>query len=95
MRCSNLSGHLFSVDIIESSACSCGFTNEDEFHFFFVCPLYNRPRVALQNAVSHLAPLTLRILLFGSDELNLTQNKELSSALLYKFCTCLDLNKHV
>ena len=77
LRCSNLSGHLFNLNIIEYSACSCGFDNEDEFHYFFVCPLYNRPRVTLQNAVSHLAPLSLRTLLFGSDALDLTQNKEI------------------
>ena len=35
MQCSNLNGHLKSMLIVESSACSCGFVNEDEFHFFF------------------------------------------------------------
>ena len=77
MKCSNLSGHLKSLRIIESSACTCGCINEDEFHFFFICPLYYRPRVALQNAVSHMAPLTSRTLLYGSDGLDLTQNKKI------------------
>ena len=43
MQCSNLNGHLKAMHIVESSACSCGFVNEDEFHFFFGCPLFNRP----------------------------------------------------
>ena len=77
MRCSNLNGHLHALNIIESSACSCGFINEDEFHFFFVCPLYNRPRITLLNAISHIAPYTLRTLLYGIDELELTENKRI------------------
>ena len=40
MRSSDLKGHLYSMKIIESSACSCGFKNEDEIHFFLACPLY-------------------------------------------------------
>ena len=34
MQCSNLNGQLQSMHIVESSACSCGFINEGEFHFF-------------------------------------------------------------
>ena len=60
MRSSDLKGHLHSMKIIESSACSCGFKNEDEIHFFLACPLYYRPRVTLLNALAHIAPLTVR-----------------------------------
>ena len=56
MQCSNLNGHLYSMKIIDSPACPCGFVNENEFHFLLVCPLYNRPRVTLQNAMGHIAP---------------------------------------
>ena len=77
MRCSNLNGHLQSMHIVESSACSCGFVNEDEFHLFFVCPLFNRPRIILQNVISSGAPFTLRTLLYGVDELDFTENKKL------------------
>ena len=38
------------------SACSCWFINEDEFHFFLVCPLYNKPRVTLLNALAYIEP---------------------------------------
>ena len=75
MQCSTLNGHLYSMKIIDSSACSCAFLNENEFYFLLVCPLYNRPRVTLQNAMGHIAPSTLRTQLYGDDNLNLTENK--------------------
>ena len=76
MRCSNLNGHLKSMHIVESSACSCGFVNEDEYHFFFGCPLFNRPRIILQNVISSVVPFTLRTLLYGVDEFDFTENKK-------------------
>ena len=74
---SNLNVHLYSMKLIDSPACSCGFINENEFHFFLVCPLYNRPRVTLQNAMGNIAPFTLRTLLYGSENLDLTVNKRI------------------
>ena len=53
MGCGNLYGHLYSMKTIDSPACLCAFINENEFHSFLVCPLYNRPRVTLQNAMRH------------------------------------------
>ena len=58
-----------------SSACSCGFKNEDEIHFFLACPLYYRPRVTLLNALAHIAPLTVRTLLYGNDTFEFEENK--------------------
>ena len=72
-----VTGHLYSMKLIDSPACSCGFINENEFHFFLVCPLYNRPRVTLQNAMGNIAPFTLRTLLYGSENLDLTVNKRI------------------
>ena len=54
---------------IISPACSCESIGENEFHFLLVCPLYNKPRVTLQNALGHIAPVTLRTLLYGNDNL--------------------------
>ena len=71
------SGHLKAMHIVESSACSCEFVNEDEFHFFFGCPLFNRPRIILQNVISSVAPFTLRTLLYGVDEFDCTENKKI------------------
>ena len=69
-KISNLNGHLNTFHMIESSACSCIFINEDEFHFFVVCPLYNSPRITLQNGISHVAPFMLRTLLYGTEHLS-------------------------
>ena len=75
MRCSsNLNGHLYTMKIIDSPACSCGFVNENEFYFLLVCPLYNRPRVTLQNAMGYIAPFTLRTLLYGDNNLDFTES---------------------
>ena len=75
MCSSDLKGHLHSMKIIESSACSCGFKNEDEFHFFLACPLYYRARVTLLNALAHIPPLTVRTLLYGNDTFEFEENK--------------------
>ena len=77
MRCSNLNGHLHTMKIVDSPACSCGFINENEFHFLLVCPLYNTPRVTLQNAKLHIAPFNLRTLLYGDDNLDFTETKRI------------------
>ena len=77
MGCSNLNGHLYSMKLINSPACLCGLINENEFHFFLVCPLYNRPWITLQNAIGHISPWTLRTLLYGNDSLDLTVNKRI------------------
>ena len=82
MKCINLNGHLYSLKIIDSPACSCGFVNENEFHFLRVCPLYSRPRVTLQNAMGHIAPFTLRTLLYGDDNLDLIGNKRIITEIL-------------
>ena len=77
MQCSNLNDHLKSMHIVESSACSYGFVNEDEFYFFFGCPFFNRPRIILPNVISSVAPFTLRTLLYGVDESDFTENKKI------------------
>ena len=77
MQCSKFNGHLYSMKIIDSPACSCGFVNENEFYFLLVCPLYNRPRVTLQNAMGHIAPFTLRTMLYGDDNLHFAENKRI------------------
>ena len=74
--------YLYSVKIVESSACFCGFVNERAFHFFLVCPLYNGPRVTLQNTLVHMAPFTIRTLSYGVDNLELSENKRIISAML-------------
>ena len=69
--------YLYSTKLVDSPACLCGFIIENEFHLFLVCPLYNRPRVTLQNAKGNIAPFALRTLLYGSENLDLTVNKRI------------------
>ena len=38
-------------------------------------PLYYRPRVTLINALAHIAPLTVRTLLYGNDTFEFEENK--------------------
>ena len=83
MRSSDLKRHLHSMKIIESSACSCGFKNEDEIHFFLACPLYYRPRVTLLNALAHITPLTVRILLYRNDTYEIEENKIITETLRF------------
>ena len=61
------------MTIIDSSASSCGLTIEHEFHFLLVCALYSRPRVTLLNAIRHIAPFTLKTMLYGCDNLDLSK----------------------
>ena len=77
MQYSNSLGHLCSMKIINSRALSCGFVNENELHFLLVCLLYNRPRFTLLNAKGHVAPFTLRTLLYRNDKLDFTENKSI------------------
>ena len=80
LRCRNLSSNLYALEIIEPPACMCGFVNEDEFHLFLICPLYNSYslRVALQNVISDTTALTLKTLLYGPDEVEQTKNIEVT-----------------
>ena len=52
-----------------------GFKNEDEIHFFLACLLYYRPRVTLLNALAHIAPLTVRTLLYRNYIFEFEENK--------------------
>ena len=55
--------------------CVANSKNEGEIHFFLACPLYYRPRVTLLNALAHIAPLTVRTLLYGNDTYETEENK--------------------
>lgn len=80
MESSNLNFHLTALNIIDDPSCICGNEREDPIHYFFQCPLYMRPRAALHNAVSHLAPFTLKTLLFGRENLDIETNRHIISS---------------
>ena len=52
-----------------------GLKNEDEIHFCLARPLYNRPKATLLNALAHIAPFTVRTLLYGNDNIKLEENE--------------------
>ena len=55
----------------------CASVTKSVLHFLFGCPLFNRPRIILQNVISSVAPFTLRTLLYGVDEFDFTENKKI------------------
>ena len=78
---SNLNHHLFQSHLSDSSQCACGDDIEDNFHYFFVCPLFIRHRITLfQTLRNYQALLDLDILLKGSQELTSEENTEIFEA---------------
>jgi len=75
MQCSNLNDHLYKLHVVESPMCRCSYRCEDSDHFFFHCPLYNAERIKLLQAVETFCDPDVNILLFGSAELEKTQNE--------------------
>ena len=82
MKCSNLNHHLCILHVLESPFCSfCNNTVEDNYHYFFVCPLYYAERNVLfpkvNNILQNRDTLTVDILLNGSEYLPLKENVEI------------------
>ena len=38
MLCSKLNSHIFSLHVIDSIGCQCGFNKQDNNHFLLYCP---------------------------------------------------------
>ena len=76
-----LNKDLFRCNIIDSPLCSCGKT-EDAYHYFFSCTKYSAPRNDLFNAIFRMENLYIvdtRVLLWGDDSINITDNEKLFS----------------
>ena len=73
-NCSNLNFDLYSNHISPFPTCSCGYIAEDVKHFFFQCPNFTEPRVKLFRELRRFHPLSLQLLLFGSDSLDYGEN---------------------
>ena len=69
MNCSNLNAHLYGLHVIDSPACLCSHSIEDNVHFFFDCPLYSNQRLVLRQTVAQFTDFNLETLLFGDDDL--------------------------
>ena len=67
---SNLNQHLS-----DSSRCPCGDDVEDNFHYFYVCPLFICQRILLFTQLRDLADfLNIDVLLKGSSDLSFDNN---------------------
>lgn len=68
---SELNAHLFRVGRTESPICECGRGEEDNYHFFMDCAMYESPRHTLLLKVSNMLPInthiSLNLLLGGPD----------------------------
>ena len=56
---------------------------------YFLCPLFNRPKITPQNVISYVAPFTQKTLLYGVDDLDFTENKKI----LYETLKCIHETK--
>ena len=78
MKCSKLNYHLFLLHVTDSPQCMCGHESEDSSHFLLHCPLF---MVQRQKMFHCLQPIIHNFnentLMFGSDNLSLSQNKNL------------------
>ena len=84
IRCfsSSLNSDLYRVKLTPSPNCRCGNFNEDAFHYFFECRLYQPQRTKLLNILSNFWPLTLQKLLFGDLALADDANAKIINATL-------------
>ena len=82
MQCSNLNGHLYSMEIINSPAYSCGFVNENELTFLTSMCSVQLTKSHTSKCYGHIAPFTLRTLLYRDDNLDLTENKRIMTETL-------------
>lgn len=75
---SNLQHHLLLSHLSDSSQCECGDATEDNFHYFYMCPLFIRQRFELFKTLRKFNEiLSVEILLNGSSELSIDENTEI------------------
>ena len=80
---SDLNHHLFQSHLSESSRCACGNDTEDNYHYFFICPLYTRERLVLFHDLENYLPQPdLDLLLCGSGDLSSEENVHLVNTVL-------------
>ena len=78
---SSLNHHLFQSHLSDSSQCACGDAIENNFHYFYVCPLFIRHRIQLFNSLRKFqVVLNLDMLLKGSPILTVDENTEIFDA---------------
>ena len=79
--CSKLNYDLcFNLHVIDNPQCTCGFEEENAFHFFINCHHYDELRLQLFNAVSAYCTASLETILLGNENLEVEQNRAIFDA---------------
>ena len=80
--CSKLNNHLFNnLHVIQSAECACGHEDENPFHFFFACPMFDVQRAELLYEVAHISNnICVNTLLYGDINLSINNNNMLFAA---------------
>ena len=76
LSCSSLHHHLFLKNIINDPLCECGAV-EDTNHFFFICDRFRNLRHVLLNTISTFCQPTLEVILYGSTDISVEENKQI------------------
>jgi hypothetical protein len=80
---SNLNQHKFLSYLSDSSGSPCGDDVEDNFHYFYVCPLFICHRILLFTQLRDLANfLNIDVLLKGSPDLSFDDNVLIMNSVL-------------
>ena len=74
--CSSLNQQIFSKNIIDSPLCVCQVI-EDTYHFLFNCERFYNIRQELFDKITRICQPTLKILLFGSEQLTDIENRQI------------------
>ena len=76
-NCSNLNFDLYSNHLSASPDCRCGAIPEDAEHYFFRCINFTEMRIKMFQELRRFHPLSLNLLLFGSDNLTYGENSHI------------------
>ena len=66
-KCSSLNADLSRIHVIDNYKCICGFSFEDDIHYFLECPLYPNERRTLLSDCDDVN-IIIETLLFGNDD---------------------------
>ena len=65
MGCSALRKHLHRLNLVDTPTCACTLEEEDTYHFFFVCPLYQAQRAIMLQSIHQITYPSLNLVLYG------------------------------
>jgi hypothetical protein len=74
LRCSKLNTHLYEKNLTDSDLCQCGKSKETVKHFLLECEKYEETRDDMYRELDTAKIMTCEMLLYGSDDLTLTEN---------------------